>query len=342
MLFDRLTRAGTAPRLFAFGLLSLLAGAPSQPVFADALSDVERGHQATRQGDYRAALILLSRAIKSGALDDGNLAVAYNNRCAVFNVLLRLDQALGDCTRAVQLQPEFARAYVNRGMSLRRFGRFAPAIVDYSKAIALEPELVPAYGNRGYARYRLGAFESASTDYEKAIELAPKISLLHGGLGIVRFAQERFDDAATHFLDARRLDLSSAYWPLWHHLAVSRAGHDGGSDLKSATQMLDLRKWPAPVISFLLGDLDEAPMLDRAGADSDTADPLTRCEGLFFAGQYQLSAGQPERAIEHFMKILDIKAIDVCDHTVAIAELTRLGVNLLPTKEQIDIHGGGQ
>ena len=38
---------------------------------------------------------------------------------------------------------------------------------------------------------------------------------------------------------------------------------------------------------------------------------------------------------------LDIKAIDVCDHTVAIAEMTRLGVTF-GSKVEADITAGGQ
>ena len=342
MRLDRLTRVWLAALTGACSALFLIAVPPSEPAFADALADLEQGSQARREGKFRAALHHITRAIESSELDDGNLAVAYNNRCTVFNSLLRLDRALGDCTRAVQLQPKFAKAYINRGLSLRRLGRYVPAIADYSKAASLEPKLVPAYSNRAYAKYRLAAFESASTDYETAIKLAPRVAVLHGGLGIVRFVQERFDDAARHFSDANRLDRSSLYWPLWHHMAARRAGLDDASVLINAARNLDLRSWPGPVVSLLAGDLKEGQMLARAGAHSDTANPLIRCEGLFFAGQHQLLDGDPDRAIGHFKKILDIKAIDVCDHTVAIVELRRLGVNLLPPEKQIDIRSGGQ
>ena len=179
MRFDRLTRVWLAALTGACGALFLLAVPPSEPALADAITDLERGSQARREGNYRAALLLFTRAIKSSELDDESLAVAYNNRCAVFNSLLRLDRALGDCTRAVQLQPKFAKAYINRGLSL---GRYVPAIADYSKAVSLEPKLIPGYSNRAYAKFRLAAFESASSDYEAAIELAPRVSVLHGGL----------------------------------------------------------------------------------------------------------------------------------------------------------------
>ena len=342
MRFDRLTRVWLAALTGACGALFLLAVPPSEPALADAITDLERGSQARREGNYRAALLLFTRAIRSSELDDESLAVAYNNRCTVFNSLLRLDRALGDCTRAVQLQPKFAKAYINRRLSLRRLGRYVHAIADYSKAVSLEPKLIPGYSNRAYAKYRLAAFESASSDYEAAIELARRVPVLHGGLGIVRFAQERFDEATRHFSEANRLDRSSLYWPLWHHFAAHRAGHEDVSVLINAARKLDLRNWPGPVVSLLVGEMEESQMLTRAGADSDTANPLTRCEGLLFAGQHQLMAGDRDRAIEHFKKILDIKAIDVCDHTVAIVELRHLGVSLLPPEKQIDIQSGGQ
>ncbi len=107
---------------------------------------------------------------------------------------------------------------------------------------------------------------------------------------------------------------------------------------------LGLRRWPAPIISHFSGDLDEHQLLAPAGVDNDTANVNIRCEGLFFAGQSRLSANQSDRAIALFKKLLDIKAIDVCDHTIAIVELRRLGLDLLPKKEEepIDMHSGGQ
>ena len=47
------------------------------------------------------------------------------------------------------------------------------AIKDYNKAIQLDPELAEAYCNRGVAYEHTGEFERAIADHTKAIELQP-------------------------------------------------------------------------------------------------------------------------------------------------------------------------
>jgi len=92
MWLNRLTRVWLAALTGVCGALFLLAVPSSDPAFADAITDLERGSQAWQEGNYRAALVLITRGIESSELDDGNPPVAYNNRCTVFNSLLRLDR----------------------------------------------------------------------------------------------------------------------------------------------------------------------------------------------------------------------------------------------------------
>ena len=52
-------------------------------------------------------------------------------------------------------------------------GDFSDAIEDYTKAIELDPDYADAYNNRGYAYYLLEQYGKALNDYDKAIELDP-------------------------------------------------------------------------------------------------------------------------------------------------------------------------
>ena len=47
------------------------------------------------------------------------------------------------------------------------------AIQDYDKAIELNPNSAYAYNNRGYAKFQLQEDYQAIEDYDKAIELDP-------------------------------------------------------------------------------------------------------------------------------------------------------------------------
>ena len=54
-------------------------------------------------------------------------------------------------------------------------GRYQEALEDINKSIELDPEYARAYKNRGIAYYFLGQNESAIADFQKALEMDPEI-----------------------------------------------------------------------------------------------------------------------------------------------------------------------
>ena len=60
-----------------------------------------------------------------------------------------IDRAIADFTEAIELQPDFADAYYNRGIAYHEKREYDRAIVDYTMTIGLKPDLVEAYNNRG-------------------------------------------------------------------------------------------------------------------------------------------------------------------------------------------------
>jgi tetratricopeptide (TPR) repeat protein len=72
---------------------------------------------------------------------------------------------------AIHLDPDYARAYLNRGMAYERIGNLQQAIEDFSKAIELEPEEGKIYYIRGVAHRRLGMANEAMEDLRKAAAL---------------------------------------------------------------------------------------------------------------------------------------------------------------------------
>jgi len=56
---------------------------------------------------------------------------------------------ISEYTKAIELNPKFAMAYVKRGMAYHKKGQYDQAISDFNKAIELNPEYAKAYSNRG-------------------------------------------------------------------------------------------------------------------------------------------------------------------------------------------------
>ena len=61
------------------------------------------------------------------------------------------DRAIEDFNKAIDLKPDYAKAYYNRGIAYGDKGDFDRAIEDFNKAIDLNPDYAKAYYSRGIA-----------------------------------------------------------------------------------------------------------------------------------------------------------------------------------------------
>jgi len=84
------------------------------------------------------------------------------------------DQAIADYTTAIQLKPDYAEAYNDRGFAYYLKGDAERAIADYTRAIELRPNYPKAYNSRGvaYMAHGYGAAKSVP-DFDRAIALQP-------------------------------------------------------------------------------------------------------------------------------------------------------------------------
>jgi len=90
------------------------------------------------------------------------------------NWLMAIDQF----TKAIQINPDNASAYinrgaayVNRGAAYGSLGQYQTAITDYSKVIQLDPDFADAYYARGVCYGGLGQDSRAAADDTKACSL---------------------------------------------------------------------------------------------------------------------------------------------------------------------------
>lgn len=82
-----------------------------------------------------------------------------------------LDCAIDHYSHALQLDPEYAVAYFNRGLAYFCKGDLDRAISDWDEAIRLVPDDVEAYYYRGIAYDEKGDQKNAIADLKKALEL---------------------------------------------------------------------------------------------------------------------------------------------------------------------------
>jgi tetratricopeptide (TPR) repeat protein len=133
-------------------------------------------------------------------------ADAYSNRGNAYYDKRNYDQAIEDYSKAIELNPQYAIAYYNRGNAYYNKRNYDQAIEDYSKAIELNPQYADAYSNRGNAYYDKRNYDQAIEDYSKAIELNPQYAIAYYNRGLAYYNKRNYDQAIEDYSKAIELN----------------------------------------------------------------------------------------------------------------------------------------
>jgi tetratricopeptide (TPR) repeat protein len=127
--------------------------------------------QKYNKQDYQGSLTNFDRAIQLNP----NSADAYTNRGILkADRLQDFQGALADLNRAIQLDPNHFNAYAGRGiLKADRFQDLPGGLADLDRAVRLDPTHFNAYANRGIIKVKLQDFQGALTDYNRAIQIDP-------------------------------------------------------------------------------------------------------------------------------------------------------------------------
>jgi Tfp pilus assembly protein PilF len=146
-------------------------------VSSDPLSALDRYQgalQAQALGDWKTALGHYGSLEAAGL---GQPSIWFAHGIALQQAPAELGGSIKEAlTRyewVLQLEPQHAQAWLNRGASLGSLGRWEAAIESYSRAIELDTSLALAWFNRGVAFHTQGHFEAAIKDYLAALALRP-------------------------------------------------------------------------------------------------------------------------------------------------------------------------
>lgn len=127
---------------------------------------------ATNKGDFATAekywTQILEKFPDNAAVwsNRGNSRVSQN----------KLEQALADFNKSIELAPNVTDPYLNRGTALEGLGKWDAAIADYNRVLELDPNDAMAYNNRGNAEAGLEKWDRAIADYQKSAQIAPNFA----------------------------------------------------------------------------------------------------------------------------------------------------------------------
>ena len=95
-----------------------------------------KGDHAYKERNYRTAYLEYTRAIE--ATPDNH--VLMGNRCQAYLKVGRVEEALRDAERAVDLAPEWPKGHYRLGLCLQRQERYADSVVAFEHACRLDGE----------------------------------------------------------------------------------------------------------------------------------------------------------------------------------------------------------
>ena len=176
---------------------------------------IERARERFAVRDYHGSVLLLEEAVGGGT----GYADAYNLLGLSLAMVDRPTDALVAFDRALDLNPRYVEAHLNRGVLLNGLGRTEEAAASFAVAEMLgQPDatgfpvvvgnrLANAHAALGDEYRAAGAFDEAITQYRRALDLRP-------GYPDIRMALARTLLEAQHYPEAAEaLDLVLAVRP---------------------------------------------------------------------------------------------------------------------------------
>ncbi|MEB3213793.1 MAG: tetratricopeptide repeat protein [Leptolyngbyaceae bacterium] len=123
--------------------------------------------ESTQRGDFAQAEEDWSQLINLFP----ESAALWSNRGNVRAGQNKLDEAIADYTQSISLAPQEPDPYLNRGATYEALSQWEKAIADYNQALEIDPENAAAFNNRGNAKGGKGDWQGAIADYTRASEL---------------------------------------------------------------------------------------------------------------------------------------------------------------------------
>jgi tetratricopeptide (TPR) repeat protein len=162
------------------------------------------------------------------------LAIAYNNR-GVALAAQDPNRAISDFTEAINHDPRFVLAYVNRGRAHLAKGEFDQAISDENEAVRLteasqnDSKTAYPYVKRGEAYLAIGKFELALADFSTAVAISSAIDQdkrdpdAYSYRGYTRFLLGDFASAKSELAEALKLQTGPIplYGSIWRRRGLT-------------------------------------------------------------------------------------------------------------------------
>jgi len=161
-----------------------------------AASHVQRGIGFEEAGRIEDAIVEHEKALEL----DPEFVQAHANLIILYGKTKQPQKAEEHFRAAVRLNPNHADSYYNYGVLLFEQRKYVEAEEVFRKAVEINPFHSQAFHNLGVMREQQGRLDEALQFYRKAVERQPNFPLAHFHIGRILANQKKYDEAISHFL----------------------------------------------------------------------------------------------------------------------------------------------
>jgi tetratricopeptide (TPR) repeat protein len=145
----------------------------------------------------------IEKALESATIDDTNFLLLFG---ALFWEEGMYDKAALVFGRIIQLVPDNAEAWYNKGVALGNLGQHEEAISCFDEALQVDPHDAQAWYNKGVALGNLGKYEEAISCFDEALQVDPHHAQAWYNKGATLCSLGKYEEAISCFDDALQVD----------------------------------------------------------------------------------------------------------------------------------------
>jgi tetratricopeptide (TPR) repeat protein len=173
-----------------------------------------------KQGDacffenrYEDAIIAYDRALQI----QPDLADTWNNRGVVLTRMQRYPEAIASYEEATTIRPNYPDAWNNRGVVLLELQQYPEAIVCYEQAIQAKPDYADAWNNRGVAFSKMQQYEQAVISYNQALQIKNDYTDAWNNRGVALSKLQKYEAAIDSYDNAAKI--RPDFYRIWYNKA---------------------------------------------------------------------------------------------------------------------------
>lgn len=127
-------------------------------------------------------------------------SIAHNNLGVVYRDQGRMDEAFGEFTKAIEIDPDNIEAHNNLGLYYYFIDRPDQALFEFNKALEINKDYASTYNNIGLIYLNSDQEDKAYNYFTTAVELNPKLMEGHYNLAECYLLNNQYDQAINELL----------------------------------------------------------------------------------------------------------------------------------------------